>query len=141
MASGLGEHRTTQVKFEELMVVCRARDRELDAFVHELLAELFSNPSVGNVASSAAQIEGIFVVFEGKRVQGISPVAEKVPLLRRRNDEGVQPSVVEERAHRMKSRTTVRSHRTEEREANSEVVQQLCSPASEIRLLVPEFDP
>ena len=71
----------------------------------------------------------------------IAPVAVQVSLLGRGDDEGVQPGVGEQRAHRVQPRPAVGADRGEEPQADAVVVEQAGSLAGKFGLPGPEVHP
>ena len=83
----------------------------------ELLCQPAPDLGILDPAGDPAQVEGVLVVVEGKRVHRIAPVAVEVSLLWRGDDEGIQPG--EQRAHRMQSWPAVGPHRAQEGQADA----------------------
>ena len=134
------EHRHMQLEFEEVLLRTRRGNGGV-ALGSELLCQPTPELRMQDVAGGPAQIERVFVIFHGKRVHRVSPIAMEVPLLWRRDNECVQPNVGEQRAHRMQSGPAVSPHCAEERQAETKVIQELASLTGKVGLLGFEVSP
>ena len=115
MAGSPREHRRVHLELEQVLLLTRRWEGGLGALGGELLCHLVADRGIRDIAGHPAQTESVLVVFEGKRVHRIAPVAVEVFLLRRRDDERVQPGFGDQRARRMQPWSAVGTHGGEER--------------------------
>jgi len=141
MAGGPCEHRRLYLEFEEVLLLTRRSQRGLGALVGELPCQAVPDLGMRDVAGHPAQIESVLVVFEGKRVHRIAPVAVEISLLWRRDDERIQPGFGEQWTHRMQPWSPVGPRSAEEGETDAVVVQQVGSLTGKFRLLGFEVAP
>ena len=141
MASGPGEHRRVNVELEEVLFLARRWQGEVRTLVRELPCQPVSGQGIRHVSGDPAEIERVLAVIEGVGVHRIAAVAVQVGLFWRGDDEGVQSGPGEQRAHRVQSRAAVRPHSAEEREADTEVVQEIGALTGKFGLLNLEVAP
>lgn len=122
MAGGLCEHRRLHLELEEMLLLAWRWQGELGALGGELLGQAVPDWGMRDVAGHPGQVEGVLVVWEGKRVHRIAPVTVEISLFWGWDDECVQPGLGEQRAHRMQPRPAIGPHGAEERQASAEVI-------------------
>jgi len=141
MAGGPGEHRRVNLELEEVLLLTRRWQDEVRPLVGELPCQPVSGQGIRDVSGDPAEIERVLVVIEGIGVHRIAAVAVEVGLLWRRDDEGVQSGLGDQRAHRVQSRAAVWPHCAEEREADTEVVKEIGALTGKFGLLNLEVAP
>jgi hypothetical protein len=141
VARGPREHRRLDLELKEVLFLTWRWRGQSGTLVGELPCQPVPSLEMRNVAGHPAQVEGILVVFEGKRVHRVATVAVEIPLLGRRDDECVQPGFGEQRTHRVQPWAAVVPHCAQEGQADTEVVEQAGSLAGKFGLLGFEVAP
>jgi len=140
--AGRPGHKTRgQVELEQQVVFDRGRHRERSALAYEQLGDSGTNGTIADQSGYARDVEGVLVVRTRERVHGEPAVAEQVRLLGRRDDKREKTISVEQRAHGVQPRATVRTYGGQIGEANAVLVQERPAGLGQVGLGRREFFP
>jgi hypothetical protein len=128
-------------ELEQDMCVSRRSCSRLGPFGNKLLRQLLPHREVLDALSLTSQVEGVLVVVTRKRVHREPPIPQKILLLGRRNDEGENAVLGQQRADRMKTRAVVFSDDCEKGESERRTGRAVPAPHSKIGSLLSELSP
>lgn len=140
MASRPGEQAALKVKAEQVIVRAWGWDLERP-LGHEELSECLAGVRVVLGSRVAGAVEGVLVVLAGKRVQRVPAVSVQVGLFGTGHDKRVYLVAVDQRADRVHPRSAVPADCCEERQSDSELVEQRPARLGEAGLAPRELTP